>query len=130
MQQQVLSMRAAVAGDREYTQIPARQVHRRGIRCLGLSALLLAAPVLLAQSGGGYDLHWSTQSAGGGAMNGANGYTLHGTIARPDATASAMIGSGDYALRGGFWAGVHETGDRVFSNGFEAPEQRACPACG
>ncbi len=83
--------------------------------------MLIAAPVSLAQSGGGYDLHWNTSAAGGGAMNGASGYTLIGTIAQPDANAhDPMTGSGSYALRGGFWVGVHEGSDEIFRNGFEA----------
>ena len=82
--------------------------------------LVLTAPVLLAQSGGGYDLHWNKPAAGGGTMNGANGYTLSGTIAQPDANASgAMNGAGSYALSGGFWTGAHGTSDVVFRNSFE-----------
>lgn len=91
----------------------------RSIRLLGLGALLVAASAPLAQSGGGYDLRWSAQGAGGGTMSGPNGYTLAGTLARPDASASTQTGASAYALRGGFWAGIHETGDNVFRNGFE-----------
>ena len=37
-----------------------------------------------AQSGGGYDLSWSTIDGGGGMSTGG-GYTLSGTIGQPDA---------------------------------------------
>ena len=82
--------------------------------------LIIAAPASLAQSGGGYDLRWSEHTAGGGQVNGANGYALTGTIARVDANAHGpMSGAGNYALNGGFWAGVHEGSDVIFRSGFE-----------
>jgi hypothetical protein len=83
------------------------------------SALLIAG-VALAQSGGGYDLHWNAQDAGGGTMTGANGYDLNGTVAQPDANALGVIsGNGSYELLGGVAPGLGE-GDVVFRNGFEA----------
>jgi len=82
--------------------------------------LLVAASATLAQSGGGYDLHWSTPTAGGNAMAGASGYALTGTIARTDANAHGpMTSAGGYALSGGFWSGTHEN-DSIFHGGFEA----------
>jgi hypothetical protein len=63
----------------------------------------LADPLGLAhaQTGGGYELTWSTID-GGGAMNATGGaYTLGGTMGQPDAGA-AMTGGG-YTLVGGFW---------------------------
>jgi len=84
-----------------------------------LSAMLMATPLVVAQSGGGYDLHWNTQNDGGAAMSGANGYTLTGTVAQSDVDpVGPQTGANNYALRSGFWAGVHES-DVIFSNGFE-----------
>lgn len=83
--------------------------------------LLLASvpvPTALAQSGGGYDLHWNVPAAGGGYMSGANGYALKGTLTQADANpAGTLAGNGGYAVRGGFW---HGQTDRIFANGFEA----------
>jgi len=56
-----------------------------------------------AQSGGGYDLTWSTVGSGGGQSVGG-GYTLNGTIGQPDANA-ALTGGG-YTVVGGCWSGV------------------------
>ena len=69
------------------------------------------------QTGGAYDLRWSTPAAGGTSMA-APGYTLTGTIG-PSATAT-MQGSGGHELRGGFWAGVHAADETVFRDGFES----------
>jgi hypothetical protein len=62
---------------------------------------LLASPPAFAQTGGGYDLTWSTIDAGG-SMSSGGGYSLSGTIGQPDAGA---WNGGGYVLRGGFWAG-------------------------
>ena len=83
---------------------------------LGLFAADAAVSIsaALAQSGGGYDLHWNTLSGGGGAMSGA-GYSVNGTIGQHAASTACANG---YALRSGFWAGVPET-DVIFRDGFE-----------
>jgi len=67
---------------------------------LGLLVLtdLAGLPRVEAQSGGGYDLTWSTMDGGGGASSGG-AYLLGGTIGQPDA--GAMTG-GAYSLVGGF----------------------------
>jgi hypothetical protein len=65
-----------------------------------LAAALLGASVALAQTGGGYDLTWSTIDAGGGSSVGG-GYQLSGTIGQPDA--GATLSGGVYSLSGGFW---------------------------
>jgi hypothetical protein len=78
---------------------------------LNLAILLLAFIIVktnfiesaLAQTGGSYDLSWSTVDDGGGTTSGG-GYTLVGTVAQPDA-GSALTG-GDYTLTGGFWPGI------------------------
>jgi hypothetical protein len=59
-------------------------------------------------------------AVGGGAMSGA-GYTLTGTVGQADATSGCATGIGNYALRGGFWAGVPET-DVIFRSGFQTTQ--------
>jgi len=61
--------------------------------------LLIAVPIL-AQTGGGYDLTWSSIDGGGGTSS-SGGYSLSGTIGQPDAS---LTSGGDYTLVGGFWA--------------------------
>jgi len=90
------------------------QVSAAALAAIALPALIAAAT---PQSGAGYDLRWNTQDAGGGAMNGPNGYALAGTIGQPDALI-APAGAG-FALRGGFWPGAHAAGDGIFSDDFE-----------
>ena len=63
---------------------------------LGSGALALVAH---AQSGGPFDLSWSTLDGGGGPSSGG-GFSLNGTVGQPDA--GAMIG-GNFSLAGGFW---------------------------
>ena len=67
---------------------------------VSLVCLWLAATAL-AQSGGGYDLTWSTVDGGGGESSGG-GYTVAGTAGQPDAN---TLTGGGYTLKGGFWAG-------------------------
>jgi len=62
--------------------------------------LLLTLPVL-AQSGGEYDLSWSTVDGGGGSSTGSV-YSLSGTAGQMDA--GMMSGKG-FTLKGGFWLG-------------------------
>ena len=56
-----------------------------------------------AQSGGSYDLKWSTIDGGGGRSSGGP-YSLICTIGQPDAS-EPLIGSG-FVLTGGFWFGL------------------------
>jgi len=65
-----------------------------------LSVAVLLSPTL-AQSGGDYDLSWSTIDGGGQTSSGGT-YVLTGTVGQPDA--GTMTG-GQYTLRGGFWPG-------------------------
>jgi hypothetical protein len=76
---------------------------RQTILFLALTALLLLASVALAQSGGGYDLSWSTVDGGGATWSEGGGYSLGGTIGQPDA---GVLSGGDYTLAGGFWGGA------------------------
>jgi hypothetical protein len=69
---------------------------------LTLVALLLLSSVALAQSGGGYDLTWSTIDGGGATWSEGGGYALGGTVGQPDA---GVLSGGGYTLAGGFWPG-------------------------
>ena len=84
-------------------------MHRR-LALILLVAAILGAGAALAQTGGGYDLTWSTIDGGGGASAGA-GYQLTGTLGQPDA--GTPLSGGVYSLSGGFWAGV-STGNKLY----------------
>ena len=56
-----------------------------------------------AQTGGGYDLTWSTIDGGGYMFSTGGGYSLGGTMGQPDAGA---LSGGSYTLAGGFWGGA------------------------
>jgi len=74
------------------------------LRLLLLVALLsLLASVALAQSGGGYDLTWSTIDGGGTTWSEGGGYSLGGTVGQSDA---GVLSGGGYTLAGGFWGGA------------------------
>ncbi len=60
--------------------------------------LISSAP---AQTGGDYELTWSTIDGGGGTSSGGS-YELTATIGQPDAAYSS---GGEYELLGGFWPG-------------------------
>ena len=63
-------------------------------------ALSLASSAL-AQTGGNYDLTWSTVDGGGAATVGGP-YELAGTVGQFDA--ASTLSGGNYALEGGFWS--------------------------
>lgn len=69
--------------------------------CLVCLVLLAAVPAL-AQSGGGYDLSWSTLEGGGITVSTGGAYTLGGTAGQADA---GQMAGGGYILSGGFWPG-------------------------
>ena len=71
---------------------------------LALIALLCLVGVAQAQSGGDYDLSWSTVDGGGYTWSEGGNYKLGGTIGQHDA--GAEHSDGDYALQGGFWHSV------------------------
>jgi hypothetical protein len=75
---------------------------KRLILIIPIVLLFIIASAALAQSGGGYDLTWSTIDNGGGESSGS-GYTLNGTIGQLDA--GAALSGGGYTLVGGFWSG-------------------------
>ena len=64
------------------------------------SALLIITSQVAAQSGGTYDLSWSTIDAGGGSSSGGS-YALVGTLGQPDAV--EQVANSPYTLAGGFW---------------------------
>ena len=88
--------------------IGAKTITRRTICSflLALAALLVALSVsnttTSAQSGGGYDLTWSTIDGGDGESAGG-GLTLSGTIGQPE---PGVLSGGGYMLNGGFWPGA------------------------
>jgi hypothetical protein len=78
--------------------------HRKCIAPLTLAALFLLASVALAQTGGGYDLSWSTIAGGGGNSQGGS-LSVADTIGQPDVGVS---NGGPYSVQGGFWGGITE----------------------
>ena len=74
-----------------------------------LVVLSLVVPAL-AQTGGGYDLTWSTIDGGGGASTGGD-YSLAGTVGQPE---PGTLAGGPYNAEGGFWAMFSETVYRIF----------------
>lgn len=74
-----------------------------------LVVLALVVPAL-AQTGGAYDLTWSTIDGGGGASIGGD-YSLAGTVGQPDA---GHMSSGSYEVGGGFWSSFSEVVFRIF----------------
>ena len=75
-------------------------------RLLSASVLCLAlglfAAIAQAQSGGQFELSWSTIDGGGGNSSGGQ-FVLNGTIGQPDA---GTLTGGNFKLEGGFWSGV------------------------
>ncbi len=67
-------------------------------------ALLTLIPTAssMAQTGGGYDLTWSTIDGGGYMFSTGGSFSLGGTAGQPDAGA---LSGGSYSLAGGFWIG-------------------------
>ena len=76
---------------------------RKMIVLLALVLLIALPAVVHAQSGGGYDLTWSTIDGGGHIFSTNGNYSLGGTIGQPDA--GAALTGGNYSLAGGFWNG-------------------------
>lgn len=69
---------------------------------LGVCAGALFNTLSHAQSGGQFNLSWSTIDGGGGSSS-AGQFQLSGTIGQADA--GALTG-GNFKLEGGFWSGV------------------------
>jgi hypothetical protein len=90
-----LAMRMALLRDGRWP-VKGRKV------LLACAVLLLLAASVLAQTGGGYDLTWSTVDGGGATFSTGGGYSLGGTAGQPDA---GLLTGGGYTLGGGFWGG-------------------------
>jgi hypothetical protein len=75
--------------------------HRR-VLILSLAIMLALPTVAGAQSGGPYDLTWSSIDGGGHTFSAGGDYALGGTAGQPDA---GVMTGGDYTLGGGFWGG-------------------------
>jgi len=76
---------------------------------LGLGGLIVVAIAAMAsadtaraQTGGPYDLSWSTVDGGGATFLTGGPYALGGTAGQPDA---GLLAGGPYELSGGFWFG-------------------------
>lgn len=81
-----------------------------------LATLTVLVPAALAQSGGGYDLTWTSVTVGSGTLTGG-AYSMASTIGQPEAGLSAS--GGGYSLTGGVWGGAGAVspplgGQRVF----------------
>ena len=63
-----------------------------------LVLIMAGAPSVLAQSGGDYELTWSSVHTGGMVLTGGD-YTLASTIGRPESGVTQR--GGDYTLTGG-----------------------------
>ena len=88
------------------------------------AAAALAAPVLLAQSGGPYTMTSSVVAGGGATFEAAGPYSLGETSGQAEAGASS---GGAYALYGGFWV---PTSCGVVSPAITAPVSVAVGATG
>lgn len=96
-------------------EMAARHMHAgsRMLRHVAASVLATALALMLviaivspraaAQSGGGYDLTWSTIDGGGATFSTGGAYALGGTIGQADA---GSLSGGAYTLNGGFWSGA------------------------
>ena len=67
-----------------------------------LLALFFIASRAVAQTGGGFDLSWSTVDDGGWYSTGGP-YWMGGTIGQLDGSANAELVGGTYELTTGFW---------------------------
>jgi hypothetical protein len=76
--------------------------HALSLLAVMLALLLIGtASIASAQTGGGYDLTWSTLDGGGAMFSTGGGYALGGTIGQPDV--HWILAGGGYTLGGGFW---------------------------
>ena len=72
---------------------------------IALLLLSLTTMTVVAQSGGSYDLTWSSIDDGGGDISGGS-FALIGAIGQSDAGA---LHGGSYTLSSGFLAGIDST---------------------
>src|SRR5215470_18031944 len=71
--------------------------------------LSLNVPAILAQSGGGFDLSWSTIDSGGITFSSGGTFTLGATAAQADAGPVPAMSGGAFSLTGGFWPAAAPT---------------------
>lgn len=79
---------------------------------LFLALVMFTIPISFAQTGGDYDLSWSTIN-GGGTSNGGE-FSLSGVIGQSDA---GNLSGGEFSLSGGFLFGLAlegEAGSRIY----------------
>lgn len=98
-------------------------MRNRVVNLVLLTISVSGTSVALGQSGGGYDLTWSTIDSGGAMFSLGGSYELGGTIGQPDAGA---LSGGKYELGGGFWFG--ETGTPCVA-AFDCVDDEANNAC-
>ena len=67
-----------------------------------LCASALFSTTSHAQSGGQFDLTWSTIDNGGGASSGGQ-FQLRGSVGQHDA---GTLAGGNFTVEGGFWSGI------------------------
>jgi hypothetical protein len=75
------------------------------ILALAMVCIIANATSTHAQSGGTYELTWSTIDGGGATFSTGGTYELGGTIGQPDA--SNNMSGGNFGLAGGFWTSVN-----------------------
>lgn len=85
--------------------------------------MLTITAVVLAQSGGGFDLSWWTVDGGGGRLTG-DGFTLEGSVGQPDA---GPLQGGGYVLYGGFWNPEGTASPEPTRTPTPTPSTPACP---
>ena len=88
-------------GKQDNQEIAMKKKTIGDISRLAVWTILLVSVSAMGQTGGQYELSWSTIDGGGGTSSGGP-YVLTGTIGQPDAAYSA---GGSYELLGGFWPG-------------------------
>ena len=77
---------------------------RIGLLLLMILLFVVAGAALAASTD--LDISWWTVDGGGGTSQGGD-FALSGTIGQPDA--SEVMTGGDFALVGGYWAGVQSS---------------------
>lgn len=88
------------------------------MRCRFIAVLGLTWVVpLAAQSGGTFQLTWSSIDGGGGRATAGASFVLTGSVGQPDATPTAALTGGVFRLVPGFLAVRND--DRIFADDFE-----------
>lgn len=56
-----------------------------------------------AQSGGPFNLDWSTIDGGGNTFSTGGTFKVGGTVGQPDAAGMPLLSGGSFSMSGGFW---------------------------